>query len=649
MKLMIVESPTKAKKLRSFLDREHRVEASFGHVRDLPAKGDLAVGFVDGRVEPRYEPLERSRDRVARIRALARDADAVLLATDPDREGEAIAWHVAELLDGGPAPRRVSFNAVTKAAVAQALESPRDLDLALVGAQQARRVLDRVVGWIVSPTLRAGLADRAARSAGRVQSVALRFVVERERAIRAFDATTYFSLRAKCESDGNPPAFTADLVEWKGDPLAHRLRERDLTERTLEWCRRQEWRVASQQRREQKRRPPPPFVTATVQQAASVKLEMTPKRCMQCLQKLFEDGRITYHRTDSVWVEPDAVAAARAEIAKRYGEDYLPGEPVGHATRGGNAQEAHEAIRPTEPAGGPGAAGKDDQGRLYRLIWNRFIASQMADARDHLTAIRIAVAPGGHRHAERGEVAVGIFETKGRVVLFDGWRKLGDDATEERKKKKKDEEPVAELPDLAAGDPIAATDLEVREHTTKPPPRFTQASLIKKLESEGIGRPSTYAAIMATIVDREYVTEKRRKLHATDLGERVADYLVQHFADHFIDPAFTAAMEARLDAIARGDEDWQAMTTEAAFAVRDRARRAALDWDPLDPASKPPDPHAPHPDAPPCPLCGGGMAKRRSRFGPFYACLDRACPAICDLDGRPNAATRRALEERDGG
>jgi DNA topoisomerase-1 len=624
VKLVVVESPNKTKKIREFLGPDYRVAASFGHVRDLPASGDLAVAFIDGRVIPRYQPLERSARAVDDLRRLAAQADEVLLATDPDREGEAIAWHVAALL-GERRYRRVVFHAITKPEVLKAIANPRELDLRLVEAQQARRVLDRVVGWLVSPTLRR--LGKDARSAGRVQSVALRLVADREAEIRRFDAKDYFLLVATLERPGSPPPFAARLVQWKGEALAQRLTDPAIAEKAVAWCRKQPWRVLSCDRRDAARHAPPPFTTATVQQAASVRLGLSPDQTMKLLQELFEDGRITYHRTDSTALAPEAIAAARAEIAQRFAKKYLPERGIVHATRSANAQEAHEAIRPTHPEGGPEALGPSPAAKLYALIWNRFIACQMASGRDQLTTIQVACAPGtwlrpGGSPAEEDAVGraahrptdartppaatsgggpgaampMGIFEAKGKVVLFDGWRKLGDDATEELREKRKraakgvkppleDDEFAGELPLLAPGDELDLKDLAALARTTKPPPRYTQASLIKKLEKDGIGRPSTFATIMRTIIERGYVSEQKRKLHATELGMAVTTFLVRHYAGNFIELDFTARLEAALDRIAGGEEDWQRLVTAASRAVLALAQKAGLRGDPLAEAS----------------------------------------------------------------
>lgn len=588
MKLVIVESPNKVRKIKDFLGSAYQVAASFGHVRDLPAAGGLSVEFVDGRIKPLYAPIERSARHVRELEQLAKKADEVILATDPDREGEAIAWHVSQLL-GAHKYSRVVFHAVTKAEVQKAMAKPRPIDQHLVDAQQARRVLDRVVGWVVSPTLRKVSKD--ARSAGRVQSVALRLVAEREKDIGKHKTVDYFALSAKLEKAGFPPSFSAKLVTWKDHPLGQRLRDPALAEKTVAWAKTVPWRVLSCDRRDSARNAPPPFTTATVQQAASVRLGFNPDATMKHLQALFEDGKITYHRTDSTALSPEGLAEARAVIAKEFPPEYLPKSPILHATKAANAQEAHEAIRPTHPESGADGVGGGDAGKLYRLIWQRFIACQMAPGRDQITTIDVACAPDAWK-TEKGEMApMGIFQAKGKVLLFDGWRRLaGEDATEETKRKAQkdgeesdDDESDGELPMLNPGEGLTLLDLAALKRSTKPPPRYTQASLIKKLEAEGIGRPSTYAAIMRVILERGYVKEEKRKLHATPLGLSASDFLVRNYTGNFIDMDYTARLEDDLDKIARGEASWEKVVTEASFAVIALARRAGLWYDPLVP------------------------------------------------------------------
>lgn len=588
MKLVIVESPNKVRKIKDFLGADYRVAASFGHMRDLPATGGLSVEFIDGKIKPVYAMIERSARHVKELEELAKKADEVILATDPDREGEAIAWHVSKLL-GERKYSRVVFHAVTKAEVQKAMAKPRPIDQHLVDAQQARRVLDRVVGWVVSPTLRKVSKD--ARSAGRVQSVALRLVADREKEIGKHKTVDYFVLSAKLEKDGAPPPFAAKLITWKDHPLGQRLRDPALAEKTTAWAKTVPWRVLSCDRRDSARNPPPPFTTATVQQAASVRLGFNPDATMKHLQALFEDGRITYHRTDSTALSPEGLAEARAVIKKDFPPEYLPKSPILHATKAANAQEAHEAIRPTHAETGPDGIG-GDAGKLYRLIWQRFVACQMAPGRDQITTIDVACAPDSWKTEKGDMVPMGVFQAKGKVLLFDGWRRLaGEDATEESKKKGKkdgaepeeDEEGDGELPMLNPGDPLTLLDIAALKRSTKPPPRYTQASLIKKLEAEGIGRPSTYAAIMRVILERGYVKEEKRKLHATPLGLSASDFLVRNYTGNFIDMDYTARLEDDLDKIARGEASWEKVVTEASFAVIALARRAGLWYDPLVP------------------------------------------------------------------
>jgi DNA topoisomerase I len=581
MRLVIVESPNKVDKIQGFLDDDCRVAASFGHVRDLPRGGGLAVRFAAGRVEPTYEPLEKSSRAVAQLRRLAAAASEVLLATDPDREGEAIAWHVAALFEAQDRRkcRRVCFHAITASAVRQAMASPRAIDQHLVDAQQARRVLDRVVGWLVSPTLRS--LGPQARSAGRVQSVAARLVCDRERDIQAFIQEDFLVLDAVLERPGAAPRFTARLARWKGEPIGHRLQDAAVAERTVAWCRRQPWQVLSTTRTEQAKPPPPPFTTATVQQAASVRLKQSPEETMRQLQALFEAGHITYHRTDATSLSPEAVAMARAVIAARFDAPYLPPGPVVHGSAA-LAQEAHEAIRPTEASRGPdGVAGAGTA--LYALIWERFVACQMAAGRDAVSTISVACAP----EAWEGG-PMGIFEAKGVVVLFDGWRALGADATDEAPRPRTraratDEQRTdgVRLPLVARGDQLTLRDLVVVQRTTRPPPRFTQASLIKRLEREGVGRPSTYATILATILDRGYVAERKRLLHGTEVGMGVTDFLTRQYAGNFIDVDFTRRMEEALDQVASGATAWEPLVTRAAEAVLRLAQAAGLRGNPL--------------------------------------------------------------------
>jgi DNA topoisomerase I len=605
MRLLIVESPNKIKKLRSLLPKDIRVSASVGHIRDLPTTGGgLGVRFSEQAIEPDY--VITKQDVVRKLQQEAKNAECIMLAMDPDREGEAIAWHIAESLGKNHQYQRVAFQAITKKAVNDALSQPRSIDMNLVNAQQARRVLDRVVGWVVSPVLKRNLG-KDARSAGRVQSVALRLVAEREEDIRAFDKKDYFVLVAHFGTQ-EPQRFSAKLSHWQGKELGHRLPSAADAEALKQQLEPGPWGVVDVQKKRLTKNPPPPFTTSTAQQAASVRLKMTPKASMAALQRLFEAGHITYHRTDSVALAPEAIDAARSYISQNFSPEFLPKNPRIFATKSANAQEAHEAIRPTHPENGANAVSGED-GKLYRLIWERFIACQMAAALDDTTSYQVVSASD----------TSAIFTAKGVVVAFDGWRALTKgDATEEKKKTSKDDdEPQGALPAQAAGDVLDLRHLDADKRSTKPPPRYTQASLIKKLEQEGVGRPSTYASIMNTILIRGYVEEIKRKLHATDLGLQVNDWLRNRFRGDFIELSYTAAMEAALDAICTGQKAWEDVVRKASEAVQSKAQTAGLGYDVLAGEARFDSQTAENVT---CPQCGGAMKTRQSRYGVFYGC-----------------------------
>nr|MBA3708843.1 type I DNA topoisomerase [Planctomycetota bacterium] len=567
---------------------DYKVMASYGHIRDLPEK-DIGVELTDGRVHPRYQLNDKGRDVVARLKAAADKSEEVILATDPDREGEAIAWHLKEAL-GARRYARATFNAITRTAVLEAIAHPRAIDQRLVDAQQARRILDRIVGYVVSPTCSRGTGRKDARSAGRVQSVALRIVAEREREIVNFKPETYFIPVATVIAGGKKPAFKAFLVEWKGEPLGRRLKVAPMAEKVVEWCRRQPWRIVRAEKHRQQSNPPPPFITSTLQQAASVRLQVSPQECMKLAQSLYEDGRITYMRTDSTAVDAEAAAMARAHIAKTFPPEYLPAKAPTHASAGANAQEAHEAIRPIALDDGPDALGTDDRGKLYRLIWERFVASQMSAGIDQMAVVDVAVAPDAFVHETRGRVHTGIFRARGKTVIFDGWRRLTEDAAHDAKNPSAhDEDDVdqVKLPDLKGDEAVELKELGVKDKTTKAPPRYTEASLIKVLEKKGVGRPSTYAAIMGTIVTRGYVAIRKRKLHASDLGMVLTDFLIRRYAGNFIHADFTNRVEASLDRVARGELAWEPFLCAAAADVVALARQAGLWYDPFQPRAAP--------------------------------------------------------------
>ncbi len=573
--LVIVESPAKAKTINKYLGTDYIVEASVGHVKDLP-KGGLAID-VEGGFVPTYEIIHGKEDVVKRLRNLAARCERIFLATDPDREGEAIAHHIAEEIHDGRRPiRRVLFNEITKNGITSAMRSPREIDLPMVRAQEARRVMDRLIGYKVSPFLwRTFTGEGRGLSAGRVQSVALRLVVEREVAINSFVPIEYWNLLGHFRTrkgeeivarlvryDGreirNPSGSLTDQKKEGQEFISAKADAEAIRERALK----ESYEIASIGTKEVKRVAPPPFTTSTIQQEASRKLKMATKRTMSVAQKLYEGvelgprgrvGLITYMRTDSVRISDEAADAAEQFIYENYGKEYLPGGRVKSDAKkkGKNVQDAHEAIRPTDVKITPKEARKHldkEMADLYELIWNRFIASQMAPAIFDQTTVEIAGGPF-------------LFRATGRVTRFRGWMQVYGDAEEEPAKKGKgaqeeDSEFDRVLPEgLKKGEPLALESIETRQSFTKPPLRYTESTLVKELEAKGIGRPSTYASIISTIQDRGYVEQRERKLHATELGMKVCNALVASFPALF-DVKFTARMEGELDTIARGEAEY---------------------------------------------------------------------------------------------
>ncbi len=563
-KLVIVESPAKAKTINRILGGDYVVKASMGHVRDLPVR-TLGVDIEHG-FEPKYE-IVKGRDRVIReLTEAARGSAEVYLAPDPDREGEAIAWHLKELLEKVvPAERfhRVTYNEITPRAVREAFGHPGRIDQRLVDAQQARRVLDRIVGYRVSPLLWRRI--RRGLSAGRVQSVALRLICEREQAIRAFVPEPYWLLGAKaCKQTPPLDPFLLRLARIDGEKADVRDAETAARiRRELEGC---SLVVADVTRKEVQRRPFPPFITSTLQQSASRALGMTPSRTMRIAQKLYEGvdfgegpvGLITYMRTDSVAVSQDAVHAVRAFIEERLGREYLPEKPNVFKSRGG-AQEAHEAIRPTEVLRTPEEVAKAlsaEELKLYTLIWRRFVASQMAPARIEQRTVDVDAVP-----AQAGGAAY-RFRASASQVVFSGYMKVSGMEKRSAEEGETGDEPVVDsLPPLERGERLECVEWTEDRKETQPPSRYNEASLIKALEEDGVGRPSTYAQILSTLYDREYVTREKKVLKPTDLGLQVNDLLTAHLAKLF-DVKFTAGMEEKLDRIETGTVNWTAMLEE---------------------------------------------------------------------------------------
>ncbi len=610
MRLLIVESPNKVKKIQGFLGDGWRVAASVGHIRDLP-KDALGFAIEGQRIVSSYV---NQGDKVGRLRALANKAESIFLATDPDREGEAIAWHLQQVLGRKPTYHRVAFHEITKTAVQTAVAAPGQVDLALVGAQQARRILDRAVGWFVSPTVSSALGKEA-RSAGRVQTPALRLVVDREREIAAFQSVTYLVPEAVLSPPGIDQSFTAKLCELNGAPLAHTLTDPQQATTLLERLRPGPWSVAELTTKPRTVNPPAPFTTSTAQQAASVSLKWTPKATMAALQKLFEEGHITYHRTDSVALSEESVTALRAVIEQEFGADLLPDAPRVFATKDANAQEAHEAIRPTHPETGPDIVA-GDLGRLYRLIWQRTVASQMQAGLDDVTTVTVATA---------SEPAA-LFRTKGIITRTVGWRQLTAKGADDESSKDDDEQ--GPLPPFTSGQDLVLNELLARQKKTKPAARFTQASLIKTLEAKGVGRPSTFASIVDLILARGYVVDEKRKLRATDLGCRLIDWVVVHYAGDFVEIDYTARLEAQLDAMAAGTQPWEPGTVTVVQGLLERAKAAGLKRDPFAAAAGPEIAEGVL-----CPACDGPMRLVEAPKGSFYGCLKKTCRATRNLDG----------------
>jgi DNA topoisomerase-1 len=647
--LVIVESPAKARTIERYLGRDFQVLASYGHVRDLPenpGKGKFGVD-VEHDFAPEYVIPDDRRKQVSAIEKAARSADDVYLATDLDREGEAIAWHVAEAAHvPSTKTRRVTFNEITEGAIRDAFARPREIDRNLVDAQQARRIVDRLVGYTLSPLLSRKI--RGGLSAGRVQSVALRMVVEREREIRAFVAREYWTLEALlATADGGQLA--AEVVRIGGKPLSidneTDARHHAAALRALSPV------VDSVAKRPSRRNPAPPFITSTLQQEASRKLGFSPKRTMSIAQRLYEGvdtpdghvGLITYMRTDSTAIAAVAMAEAQELIVQRFGERYGTGKGRVYKTRSKGAQEAHESIRPTsfrrDPDSLRGSLAPEEL-RLYRLIWQRAVASQMAPKELETTTIELTA----------GEYRLRASATR---TLFDGFARVYTEGRDDA-----DEEAEGTLPPMQAGDATRVLDVTPGQHFTEPPPRYTEATLIRALEEHGIGRPSTYAQTISTIVDRGYVRVEDRRLHPEEIGEIVTDLLVAHFGE-YVDLTFTARMEEELDEIARGERAWVPLLREFFEPLRarvDEKRRELRRRDfttvetdevcseghpmvirlgrngkflacSLYPEHKETRP-LPGEEAPTlegegetCPQCGQGtLATRRGRFGAFLGC-----------------------------
>ena len=598
--LVIVESPSKAKTIGKYLGPEYAVKASMGHLRDLP-KSTMGVD-IEGGFVPEYVPLDTKAELISELRKAARKADRVYLATDPDREGEAISWHLKELLELPDSKAcRVTFNEITQKVVTQSIENPRAINYDLVDAQQARRLLDRIVGYQLSPLLWKKI--RRGLSAGRVQSVATRLVVDRENEIRAFEPKEYWSLDVTLSLCDKPGTFKA---RYFGTDKKVELENEVQTDAVIRDITGKEFTVSGVKRADKKRSAAPPFTTSTLQQEASRKLNMTPKRTMTVAQQLYEGvdvagegtlGLITYMRTDSLRLSNDAMDAAASFINSRYGKEYYYGKHHVFKTKA-SAQDAHEAIRPTHVELDPERIQSSltrEQYRLYKLIWSRFLASQMANAVYDTVAIDTQCA--GH-----------TFRSSYQSVKFSGFLAVYEEGRD-------DETEISgqPLPDLQEGDTANCTNMEKEQHFTQPPARYTEATLVKAMEEKGVGRPSTYASIVSTIQDREYVNKVDKRLMPTALGEVVTGLMLERFQD-IIDVEFTANMENRLDDVEAGKCNWKDVLTDfyKDFQQEMKAAEAALEGTRL----KVPDEVTEEI----CEVCGKNMVIKIGRFGKFLAC-----------------------------
>jgi DNA topoisomerase-1 len=613
-RLVVVESPAKARTVGRFLGSGFTVRASLGHVRDL-LRSRLSVD-VDNGFTPEYRVPNEKREVVATLKGDAAKAEEILLATDPDREGEAIAWHLLEAASIDPSrARRVVFHEITQPAIEEAFAHPREIDMRLVDAQQARRVLDRLVGYNLSPLLWSKVRGRL--SAGRVQSAALRLVVDREKEIRGFVTREYWTIDAELLQPEKPPAFRARLVRVDGE--TPQLGAEAEVEGVVGDLRAAAYRVDRVRRGTRQRRPSPPFTTSTLQQDASRRLGFTARRTMAVAQQLYEGvdlgergptGLITYMRTDSTNVSPLAQTEARQVIARTYGKEYLPPEPPLYKTKSRGAQEAHEAIRPTSPARLPDSLRGDltpEQLKLYTLVWQRFIASQMNPAEFDTVAVEVDGRSAAHEYRLRLAAS---------SLRFPGFLAVYQDVADESGGAAEAEDPEIRmngLPDLADGDPLRLIDLFPEQHFTQPPPRYTEATLVRALEENGIGRPSTYAPILTTIQQRGYVRRESKRLAPTEIGEKVNELLVDHFPE-IVDLGFTARMEEELDEIAEGARGWTEVIRDFYGPFVQDLRRAEL----LMPEVK----AEPELLDRACPRCGKPLVVRHGRYGKFIGCSD---------------------------
>ncbi|MGZ8571800.1 MAG: type I DNA topoisomerase, partial [Actinomycetota bacterium] len=636
--LVVVESPAKAKTIEKYLGGDYAVRASVGHIRDLSREFDGLGVDVEHGFEPHLVVTEDSEKNVAALRKAFKGADGVILATDFDREGEAIAFDVAEVLGVAPGEaQRVTFTEITRDAILDAFAHPRVVDMQLVDAQRARRILDKLVGFGISPILWRKV--RPGLSAGRVQSPALRLIVEREREIKAFDPVEYWSIHVRLTPDGEERSFSARVTETpdgklaaspdkKGVLLGAEIDAATHTERLG----RATYAVTKVERKERKRSPAPPFTTSTLQQEAARKLGFGARKTMQTAQRLYEGislpgegsvGLITYMRTDSVNIADSALREIGELVRADFGKEYTLAEPRRYKTRSRNAQEAHEAVRPTSVLRTPqrvATALSPDQLKLYTMIWQRTVATQMAEARFNQVGVDIAGVDGEARYGLRAT---------GQTLVFDGFIRVYKEGRDEGP----DEDAEEALPDLADGQDLRMLEVLPEQHFTQPPPRYSEASLVKALEELGIGRPSTYASIISTLQERKYVRLEERRFRPEDVGEVVTDGLVEHFAD-IVDVNFTARLEGELDEIAEGEIDRVRVLTAFYGPFKEALDRADEKWERFVVET-----------GETCPKCEaegrippGRLQQRLGRFGFFIGCSrfadeDGGCKYIRNLDG----------------
>lgn len=620
--LVIVESPAKAKTIGKYLGKDYTVKACMGHLRDLP-KSVLSVD-IENDFEPVYKPIKGKEDIIADLKKSAKASDLVYLATDPDREGEAISWHLKQLLDlPDEKTRRVTFNEITKNVVQESIEAPRDIDQNLVDAQQARRILDRLVGYQLSPLLWKKI--RRGLSAGRVQSVATRMVDDRDREIAAFQPEEYWTLDANFV--GNDTKKTTFAARYHGrDGKKAELKSEAEVNEIVQAVENEVFTVKSVKRTDKHRSPSPPFTTSTLQQEASRKLSMTPRRTMAIAQQLYEGvdiegegtvGLITYMRTDSLRISEEAIQSAKDFIVSRYGQSYYPAKGPNRYKAKANAQDAHEAIRPSNVNWTPEMLKKDltgEQYRLYRLVWSRFVACQMANAVYDSVAVEIEAK--GHN-----------FRANSSNLKFSGYTAVYEEGRDEEKEEK---EPT--LPALTEGEILNLKNFGRDQHFTQPPAHYTDATLIRAMEEQGIGRPSTYAPTVSTILDREYVVKEGKYLHITNLGRVVTELMKDRFTD-IADLKFTAHMEQRLDDVEEGTTAWKSVLRDFYADFDQNFKKAEKELDGV--YIKVPDEVSEEL----CPLCGRNLVVKSGRFGRFLACpgfpeCNFTMPLVVEMPGR---------------